>query len=759
MSETLKGKCVRTRFQNPDSGFTIGTIEVDGEEHTFKGNVLCKRGENLELKGKWVEDPKWGRQFDVASALTKMDESPAALADLIAKRKEFKGLGKVRARRMVDAAIAASSDGDMATGLREHPDRIAAATGCSVDIVQAAAEVWHKEREHYESLGQLVAQGWTNGQAGTIVYYLGEGAPAMILADPYGLIGKIPRFGFRTVDAVALKIGVKRNDRSRMQAGVAFCLDQIANNGDTWTTREGLLDTAREELRPDTLEAEDLILEALQSLIDVGLVHVDVSPLGTEMVADATVADYEFDVFARLLDRLGTELQPLTLGPRSLEVVTTLNVGQSASLTAALSYRCAVVSGAGGVGKTYLMRGVCTVAEENRLRVGLCAPTGKAARKLKHATGRNASTIHRLLEPKFDERTGQFRFLRDAGNPVDLDLVVVDEVSMCDVKLMRALLHALPDDCRLLLVGDHNQIPPVGAGAILRDLLSARARFPEAVRVLTEIVRQAGELARNTTAILGGVVPPSSKGSVVWQVHKTERGHEEGTAAMAAMIVDMVVTAPEPLQPFGRTLDLDWDVQVLAPMRKGPLGTYRLNVHLQALRQRMLGNPAPEPTEENKAPRPLQGDRVIWTKNDYELDLPNGTQAIVLGFPKGAMQLFTEDGREVIVPAAKRNRVEVAYAMTIHKSQGSEWPFVVLVASSAHWIMHDRNLLYTGASRAAESLMILGDAQGLAHFAAERKSEQRQTFGAFLVHDWRPNVATGPLGVVHDFAAHTRRED
>lgn len=748
MSETIRGRCRRVKFSNPDSGFSIGEIELEDGAFAFKGNVLAKAGELLELTGEWHNDPKWGRQFVATNGIAKMDESPEALAALLAARSEFKGLGKVRARKVVEAAIALSSDGDMVTGLRERPDEVAAAAGCTVDIVRNACDVWMKERDHYDALGQLIAQGWTNGQAGTIVHYLGGGAALLIAEDPYALIGKIPRFGFRTVDAIALKLGTKSTDRRRLQAGVAFCLDQIASDGDTWTTREGLLDTAMQELRPDTLEAEDMIFEALDTLINLGMVYTDKSPIGTELVADAFIAETEFDVFRRLMSRLGTELKMLaTNGPRSTPAILPLNEGQRASLTAALSFGCAVVSGAGGVGKTFTMRSVCTVAEESELRVALCAPTGKAARKLAHATGRPASTIHRLLEPKFDERTGQFAFLRHSGNPVEADLVIVDEVSMCDVKLMRALLHALPDDCRLLLVGDHNQIPPVGAGAILRDLLAAREKYPRAVHVLTEIVRQAGELARNTTAILGGVVAPPASGSVVWQIHKTERGDEEGAAALAAVIVDMVVTAPSPLQPFNRALDFDWDVQVLAPMRKGPLGTYRLNVHLQRLRQRLLGNPAPEPTEENKPPKPLAGDRVIWTKNDYELDLFNGTQAIVLGFPKGGMQLFTEDGREVIVPSSKRSNVEVAYAMTIHKSQGSEWPFVVLVASSAHWIMHDRNLLYTGASRAAESLMILGDATGLAHFAHERKSETRQTFGAFLVHGWVPR-GTGTQAAV-----------
>jgi exodeoxyribonuclease V alpha subunit len=205
-------------------------------------------------------------------------------------------------------------------------------------------------------------------------------------------------------------------------------------------------------------------------------------------------------------------------------------------------------------------------------------------------------------------------------------------------------------------------------------------------------------------------------------------------------MVEKIVCAPTPVKPFDRELDFAWDVQVLAPQRKGPLGTYALNIHLQRLRQRLLGNAPPEVTPDGKAPKPLIGDRVIWTKNDYELDLFNGTQAIVTNLLKGgAMELFTEDGTEVKIPPSKRLNVDVAYAMTIHKAQGSEWPCILMVASSAHWIMHDRNLLYTGASRASEALTILGDVHGIRHFASEQKSAVRKTFGALLAGGWTPS--------------------
>tara|TARA_R110000851_G_scaffold120002_2_gene248122 strand:- start:14377 stop:16632 length:2256 start_codon:yes stop_codon:yes gene_type:complete len=748
MPEIIRGTVTRLRFQNPDSPWSIGTIECDDGEHTFVGPILAIVDDFMELTGSWSDNPKFGKEFKVAAGIARMDERPDALVHMIANNRDFEGIGKVKAERLVKAALELG-DGNMGNGL-DSPEAVASAANLPVALVRAAAKVWNEERERYDALAALVSQGWTSGQAGTIVYYMGAGAPLMIRADPYGLIGKIPRFGFRTVDTVALNMGLAKTDTRRMQSGVAYCLDQIASQGNTWTTREGLLDEALKELRPDTLDAEDLVFDALAELTSAGLVHRDTSPLGTDLVADAYIAGVEFDVFDRLLEGLGDpSLDKLSSdGPRTQAALEPLNAGQSEALLASTVWPVTVISGAGGTGKTFTMRAICEMMEENGLSVALCAPTGKAARKLGTSTRRKASTIHRLLEPKFDERTGGFKFLRDAGNPIQDDVVVVDEVSMCDVKLMQSLLRALPPECRLLLVGDHNQIPPIGAGAILRDLLAARDKFSTAIHVLTEIVRQAGDLAVNTRTILDGFVPPPVKGSVTWQIHRTERGHEQGAAAMAAQIVEMVVTAPEPLRPFDRFLDLDWDVQVLAPMRKGPLGTYALNVHLQKLRQRLLGNPPPEPTPENKKPKVLLGDRVIWTKNDYELNLFNGTQAVVIGIQSGSLTLYTDEGREVIIPPGKRDRIEVSYAMTIHKAQGSEWPFVLLCASSSHWIMHDRNLLYTGASRASESLMILGDATGIAHFAAEKKTERRQTFGAFLVHGWTPSMQLPQLVAV-----------
>jgi len=682
----------------------------------------------------------------------KMDESPDALAHLLATDARFRGLGPARARKVVDAALALSSDGSVASALREFPSEIAARSGVALDIVANAAEVWNSRRSYFDALAALAEQGWSGAQAQQIVHVFGENAATVVRGDPYMLIGRVARFGFRTVDAVARKMGVKSTDPARLAAGVAYCIDRIGDEGNTWTTREALLAESIEELRPDTLDGEAAIRVAIQSLIDSRHIHLDTSPLGTEIVADARMARAECEVFEKIMralrdsvsDQQGEEQgadrpKPMRLdGPRARAILETLNAGQAAALRGFAQFRFGVISGGAGVGKTYLQKAVCEVAEESGLKVALCAPTGKAARKLAHATSRQAKTIHKTLEPAFDEQTHQFRFSRHEGYPLEVDLVVCDESSMIDVRLMRSLLAAIGPATRLVLVGDHNQIPSVSAGAVLRDILAAQASFPGAIHILSEIVRQAGVLARNTTAILDGVVTPAQ--CPAWTIQRTERGDEVGSAALCATIVERAVTAPEPLEPFGRMLDLAWDVQVLAPMRKGPLGIYALNAHLQKLRQRLLGNPEPEATEENKPPKPLVGDRIVWTENDYELDLLNGTQAIVVAIQKGgAMDIFTEDGREVTVPAGKRKNVELAYAMTIHKFQGSEAPLVVAVISSSHFIMADRNLLYTAISRASEAVIIFGDMAGISSFAKKRRSTSRETFGKFLVHGWRPS--------------------
>ncbi len=732
---TYSGKIVRVFFFNPESSWGAGVLRCDdGSDVKFAGEVITKLGLQVEITGEWV-DSKFGRQVKVSSAKMEMDTSPDALAELLAKHKDFEGIGQARARKIVDAAMAIDK-GDPIQAIVEHPEAVASSANLQPALVLRAAEVMNEQREFFDALAGLVDQGWTSAQATRIVKRFGVNAPTLVKDDPYMLIGKVARFGFRTVDAVALKNGTPKNDERRIAAGLGYCLDEIASDGNTWTTRDGLLDRAMKELQPDSMQGEDLVRSVLERCIKHGLVIRDTSPTGNEIVADARIARIEIEVFGKLLAGLRTTSPEFSIpSGEAAELFETLNAGQRSAVSGFWRHQYAVISGGAGVGKTYTMKAVGAIARALGLAVVQCAPTGKAARRLAESTNAPASTVHRALEAVPDE-SGEFRFTRDASNPIEADLVIVDEVSMVDVFLMRSLLSALRPGCRLLIVGDHNQIPSVGPGAVLRDLLGGQ--FGGACHVLTDVVRQAGQLAINTNAILQGTLINANE--PMWSIRTTEEGAPELAAEHAAKLFEYAVTSPTVEDVFGAPFDPDWDVQVLSPMRKGELGTWALNARLQATRQRLLGLPEPEPTPEGKAPKPLVGDRVIWTKNDYTLDLFNGTQAIVTGFQKGgAMELFFEDGREVVIPPEKRNRVEVAWAMTIHKAQGSEWRYVIVVGSSSHWIMHDRNLLYTAAGRAAQAVTFLGDKRGLRRFAKEQKSERRSTFGSFLVHGWRPN--------------------
>lgn len=748
----MRGVVRRLFFCYPESPAMAGVMDVDGDSVRFRAKAAADVGDTVEMSGAWDTHPKFGRQFVAETCVVKFDESPEALAHLLATDKRFRGLGPARARKLVDVALTmASSDGSLGAALCEYATEIAGRTGIDLEIIKNAGEVWNSKKDYFDALAQLVEQGWSNAQANAILNKFGNTAPAIVRNNPYGLIRALPRFGFRTVDTIARRLGVPSDDPFRIMAGIAYCLDEIGRDGGhTWTVRSALCGRALEELKPDTLNGEELVAEMIQRLIDEGMIHVDFAPDGSEIVSNASM----FEVESRVFDFLIAGLRDDALGCKPVDVwhnatgtVDALNDGQRAALFGFVDHRVSLITGGAGVGKTFTMQAVCETAEASGLKIALCAPTGKAARKLERATQRKALTIHRLLDPKFNDHTKSFSFTRNQSNPIEADLVVVDEFSMCDVRLAAALIDALPSRARLLLVGDHNQIPSVSPGAILRDILAGRDSFPGAVHVLSEVVRQAGVLARNTVAVLDGVVSP--KNEETWKIQTVERGHEEGAPGIVAMLVEEMITSPTPVAPFDQPLDFAFDIQVLAPMRKGPMGTYAMNWHLQRLRQRLLGNPPPPPEQPNKPPQPLPGDRVIWTENDYELDLLNGTQAIVVQVHKGgALDLFVEDGREITIPAAKRNRVEVAWAMTIHKSQGSEFPMVILVVSSSHTRMADRNLLYTGISRAAQSVVIFGDWNGIRRFASQRTSTARQTHGRFYVSGWRPtNPVRGLVGL------------
>jgi exodeoxyribonuclease V alpha subunit len=357
------------------------------------------------------------------------------------------------------------------------------------------------------------------------------------------------------------------------------------------------------------------------------------------------------------------------------------------------------------------------------LKVVLAAPTGKAAKRIEEVVGREASTIHRLLG--FNGQT----YSRDALNPIETDILVVDEVSMVDVPLAWRLFQAVDRKrTAVVLVGDHNQLPPVGPGNLLRDLTRARA-IPTVL--LTRIIRQAGVLKENSTAVLSGEVRPTSEMQIgprrPWYVIDKFTDRDD-VRRMLLLLFEEVL---------GERLgyDLIRDVQVLTPTHKGPLGTVELNIELQRLLQRKLYGFEPPDVEPGHRPRFYAGDKVIQTKNDYELGVMNGAMGVVMGAEAGGGLTVNFDGMPVEIgrDSDALGNLQLGYATSIHKMQGSEFPCAVVIAHKSHSFMHHRNLLYTAVTRAKEAVIIVGDRWGIDNCAAKRQVDRRNTFLSFLL--------------------------
>jgi exodeoxyribonuclease V alpha subunit len=402
-----------------------------------------------------------------------------------------------------------------------------------------------------------------------------------------------------------------------------------------------------------------------------------------------------------------------------------LNADQRAAARQAFQFSISLMTGGAGSGKTFTVRAMIEACDVLGLAYALAAPTGKAAKRLEQSAKRPARTVHRLLG--FNGRT----FAKGPEENLDVDFLVIDEVSMVDVPLMYRLFRAIDlSRTAVLLVGDHNQLPPVGPGNVLRDLVQSRA-IP--TTILTKIIRQAGVLKENSTAILDGVVRPTCDEKVdgyrPWYVvnNFTDREH-------VRFFLEKL---------FGEVLDerlgfdLLQDVQVLTPTHKGPLGTVELNAVLQRLIQRKLFRVSVPELEPGRRPELLPRDKVIQTKNDYDLGVMNGAVGFVVdNHPKGGLTVDFE-GRVVEIPknSAKEHNLQLAYATSIHKMQGSEFPCAIVIAHKSHSFMHHRNLLYTAVTRAQKSVIMLGDRWGIENCAKKRQVDKRNTFLSFLLRD------------------------
>ncbi len=675
-TENLAGLVERVTFHNPDNGFCVLRLKARGQRDliTVTGHAaMISAGEFVQAAGTWTNDRTHGLQFRAAF----LKATPPTTVEGIERylgSGMIRGIGPAYAKRLVKTFGEAVFD-----VIEAEPERLREVEGIGPKRAERIAAGWAEQKAVREIMLFLHAHGVGTSRAVRIYKTYGSEAVAIISENPYRLARDIRGIGFKTADQIAAKVGIVKDAMVRVRAGVSYALAEAMDGGHCGLPEDDLLRIGAEllEVSADRLTAA-LVLE----LQDGAVVADTVGDRRCVFLAGLYRAEQDIAGHLRTL-AAGTPSWPAIDIDKAIPWLEakggiTLAESQREALRLAVSSKALVITGGPGVGKTTLVNSILKALMAKSVSVALCAPTGRAAKRLTETTGVEAKTIHRLLET--DPKNGGFK--RDEQNPLACDLLVVDETSMVDVLLMKALMRALPARAALLLVGDVDQLPSVGPGQVLGDIIGSGA---VAVVRLTEVFRQAAtsRVIVNAHRINAGQMPEATPaGTERSDFYVVDAAEPEIAAAkILAVVRDRIPKA------FG--LDPIRDVQVLCPMNRGGVGARSLNIELQKVL-----NPPGETRVERFGSTYGPGDKVMQIENDYDKEVYNGDLGIVARIDMEAGDLVaTFDGREVVYGFGELDELVLAYATTIHKAQGSEYPAVVIPG-------HDPALHHVGAEPA-----------------------------------------------------------
>ncbi|MDO4178634.1 MAG: ATP-dependent RecD-like DNA helicase [Phascolarctobacterium sp.] len=681
----------------------------------YRGNAPYL-GENISMDGEWVEHPRFGRQFNIVILKIVEPTSTEGIERFLASG-AIPGVGPVTAARIVDKFGADTLD-----IFANHPKRLAEVKGISKKKAEQIAEAYNSLSELRELMLFLESNGISSGYAARLHAVYGSTAIIRIKEDPYCLARDVDGIGFITADKIAMSLGLERDCEERIAAGIAYTLQTAAGKGHTCIPEQVLVDKASEVLRIEHEPVQD----EFNRLMKRDELRIEETHEG-RLVYPEYLYHCEVGAAKRLLalrDSAGPLKHVRTesiINKWEQQAGITLADEQREAIHASLKYGVFVLTGGPGTGKTTVVKGILNVLEKAGCRILLAAPTGRAARRLSESSGHVALTVHRLLEYQPGSQ-GYYNFGKDDEDPLDAEAIIIDEASMMDIALTYHLLKAVRGGTRLIFVGDMDQLPSVGAGNVLHDIINSN-KMP--VVRLTNVFRQAevSPIVTNAHKINAGRAPVFTEGD------DSDFQIVEFTDEKAA--ADFVAKKYAEL-----TSKDDWrSVQVLSPMHKNTCGVQNLNKLLQA-----CVNPPSIKRAEITFPSGVfrVGDKVMQMKNNYEKDVFNGDIGRIVAIDgKDITVAFPDrpEGELVIFAQGETNDLALAYAMSVHKSQGSEYPIVILVMVNSHYIMLQRNLIYTAVTRAKERVIIVGMKTAVNRAVSNDKSQKRYSLLAERLQD------------------------
>ena len=786
--ETLQGILERIVYENPDTGYTVGRLSArdHAELLTVIGNLASVNpGESLLLQGEWVDNARYGRQFQIEKYETIL---PANVVGL----RKYLGSGLIKGIGPKMAALIVRKFGMDTMDIIEHePDKLTRVPGIGRKRVEIIKEAWEAQREIKNVMIFLQSHDVSTTHAAKIYKTYGNDAIPVVTENPYQLADDIYGIGFVTADTIAQKLGMDQDAPQRVEAGIKYVLSQKADEGHVFQYRLELIEACQTvlEQEPEAIEKGIHALVEKEEVINPGFTdltssdaqvsideaqedyeisEIDQEPLSTdnrEPTTDNPSAIYlapfyyaELGVanqFLRLLasprasrdhdhrdDVRPTEQSPALLPPNTTLFLTQLEnemdlqfaPQQRKAIYTAMTTRAMILTGGPGTGKTTTVVGMIRLFEAQGKRITLTAPTGRAAKRLSETTGGEAKTIHRLLE--FSPQINSFK--RNRQNPLDTDVVIVDETSMVDLVLMNRLMQAIRPSTTVILIGDVDQLPSVGAGNVLKALIDSR-KIP--VIALTEIFRQAQEslIVTNAHRINKGDFPELTGDADRNFFFIEAEDPDEITELICSLIADRL-----PQHYDYHPID---DIQLLCPMRRGTLGTENLNKRLQEVLNIEYTASAAHPLEKARfgtrnhsqtshardTSAPVGGfrvgDKVMQVRNNYDYDVFNGDIGRVVAIERLDKKVHIQyPDKQVAYDTADLGELVLAYATTIHKAQGSEYPAVVIPLHTQHYLMLQRNLLYTGITRAKERVVIVGTQKALGICIRNNQVMQRNSY-------------------------------